>query len=32
MVEFIAEFWGAGLFVVGVLFGLWAAALFRANK
>ena len=32
MVGFIAEFGGAGLFVVGVLFGLWAAALFRANK
>jgi hypothetical protein len=32
MVEIIAEFWGAGLFVADVLFGLWAAALFRANK
>ena len=32
MVEIIAEFYGAGLFVIGVLFGLWAAALFRANK
>ena len=32
MVELFAEFWGAGLFFVGVLFGIWAAALFRANK
>lgn len=32
MVEFFAEFWVAGVFFIGVLFGLWAAALFRANK
>lgn len=32
MVEIIAEFWVAGVFFIEVLFGLWAAALFRANK
>lgn len=32
MVRMIAEFWVAGVFFIGVLFGLWAAALFRANK
>jgi len=32
MIELIAEFWVAGVFFVGVIFGLWAAALFRANK
>lgn len=32
MVEFFGELFMAGVFFVGVLFGLWAAAIFRANK
>lgn len=32
MVEFFAEFFGAVSFFLGVVFGIWAAALFRANK
>ena len=32
MVELLSEFYGVALFFFGVLFGLWAAALFKANK
>lgn len=32
MIKMIAEFWIAGIFFAGVLFGIWVAALFKANK